>query len=44
MLPGQAAGFPGSMEPFFFPFFGEGERLTIAVNVFTTGGKHAGLK
>ena len=40
---GKAVDFPGWMEPFVNPFFGEGERITIAVNVFITGGKHAGL-
>ena len=41
--PGKAVDFPGWMEPFVNPFFGEGERITIAVNVLITGGKHAGL-
>jgi len=43
LLPGQAVDFPGWMEPFFFPFFGEGERPTITVDVLITGGKHAEL-
>lgn len=40
---GKAIDFAGWMEPFVNPFFGEGERITIAVNVSIIIGKHARL-
>lgn len=41
--PGNVVVFPGWLEHMVNPFFGEGERISIAVNVMITGGKHAGL-
>ncbi len=41
--PGVLVLFPAWMEHFVHPFFGDGERISIAANIRLTGGRHAGL-
>lgn len=41
--PGQMILFPAWMEHAVHPFEGEGERITIAVNIHATGGRHGGF-
>ena len=41
--PGTLVMFPAWIEHFVHPFFGAGERISIAVNVRLTGGRHAGI-
>lgn len=42
-LPGKIVLFPGWMEHSVHPFYGTGERISIACNVKITGGRHSGL-
>lgn len=41
--PGKMIMFPAWMEHLVHPFYGEGQRISIAVNIKITGGRHAGL-
>lgn len=41
--PGKIVLFPSWMVHSVHPFFGEGERISIAVNIRMTGGRHAGF-
>ena len=41
--PGKMIMFPAWMEHLVHPFYGEGVRISIAVNIKITGGRHAGL-
>ena len=41
--PGQMILFPAWMEHAVHPFEGEGERISIAVNIRATGGRHGGF-
>jgi uncharacterized protein (TIGR02466 family) len=41
--PGKMILFPAWMEHSVHPFYGSGERISIAANIKVTGGRHAGL-
>tara|TARA_B100000686_G_C16773120_1_gene966540 strand:+ start:1906 stop:2607 length:702 start_codon:yes stop_codon:yes gene_type:complete len=41
--PGKIILFPAWMEHLVHPFYGKGERISIAVNIKNTGGRHSGL-
>lgn len=41
-VPGQIILFPAWMEHGVHPFFGAGERISIAANIRVTGGRHSG--
>ncbi len=41
--PGKMILFPSWMEHSVHPFYGTGERISIAANIKVTGGRHAGL-
>ena len=41
--PGVLVMFPAWTEHFVQPFFGDGERISVAANIRLTGGHHAGL-
>lgn len=40
--PGKIIVFPGWMEHSVHPFYGAGDRISIACNVMVTGGRHSG--
>jgi len=42
--PGKIVVFPGWMEHSVHPFYGTGDRISIACNVIVTGGRHSGLE
>ncbi|MBT5648726.1 MAG: hypothetical protein HOJ41_12770, partial [Rhodospirillaceae bacterium] len=40
--PGKMILFPSWMEHAVHPFYGTGQRISIAANIKVTGGRHAG--